>query len=507
MIDYAIGTIELARRIDKSCLGRRLLSNLRNPFRNGPTIIPAVDQIQENECERADSALYMDFANYTIGRLVTNRNNYDSQHMEYRGVLRQIKWRILDLGYKPELFDAIDRSIAQHGFYQEQRRRGGKTDRYGKKYSWIAFYEVAGMRAGMGLLPDRREARISDVDIDPSFPRNAMRWTPPLKPLFGSRFRSNREWAASGDIPSYNHLIKVNCIDGISGPWILLRGFVRESAPGNDPRHVRTFLNGLLINPLDIKKFQEKFGAIAYPGNHAIPEPMTDYYTFAGEIPWSCKFGYQLRNKRCKPRRYVDEAFDEMRQITFRKRYRDLTAQEKFMILPRRSILGNNLLAREKPEQIAEREEATPPEYVEIPKYVKVHGIAVEIPVHIFGWEGYHSTENESDISDFPAPSLCQSADLRGREASPDLFDPAGKVATLYRKFGDDSEYFHSTLFYIREDILRSYLKRTRQQIVWANWGERDFKHTYLGRMRTELQDIWSSHSQVFKNVITGIPA
>ena len=31
---------------------------------------------------------------------------------------------------------------------------GRKTDRYGKKYSWIAFYELAGFRQDKGLLSD-----------------------------------------------------------------------------------------------------------------------------------------------------------------------------------------------------------------------------------------------------------------------------------------------------------------------------------------------------------------
>ena len=48
---------------------------------------------------------------------------------------------------------------------------GGKTDRYGKKYSWIAFYELAGLRQDKNLLPDYYDdLRISDADIDPSFP-------------------------------------------------------------------------------------------------------------------------------------------------------------------------------------------------------------------------------------------------------------------------------------------------------------------------------------------------
>ena len=47
-----------------------------------------------------------------------------------------------------------------------------RVERYGKKYSWIAFYEIAGIRDDQGLLNyhGRFHTRISDVDIDPTFP-------------------------------------------------------------------------------------------------------------------------------------------------------------------------------------------------------------------------------------------------------------------------------------------------------------------------------------------------
>ncbi|MEZ5348125.1 MAG: hypothetical protein R2714_02840 [Microthrixaceae bacterium] len=46
----------------------------------------------------------MDFGNYTIGRLVTDRGNYDFKHREYNGVRRQIADRIGRLGYSTDHF-------------------------------------------------------------------------------------------------------------------------------------------------------------------------------------------------------------------------------------------------------------------------------------------------------------------------------------------------------------------------------------------------------------------
>ena len=82
----------------------------------------------------------MNFRNYTIGRLISNRQNYDFKNKEYKSVLKQVKWRILDLGYEPEKFKAIDNQISDRSFYREPEGDMHKIDRYGKKYSWIAFF-------------------------------------------------------------------------------------------------------------------------------------------------------------------------------------------------------------------------------------------------------------------------------------------------------------------------------------------------------------------------------
>ena len=96
----------------------------------------------------------MDFANYTIGRLVLHRSAYDDTVPDYQQTKKQILWRIYDLGYSLQAFSKIDQQIAHRGFYEEQAgRESTKAERYGKKYSWIAFYEVAGYRQDLGLLP------------------------------------------------------------------------------------------------------------------------------------------------------------------------------------------------------------------------------------------------------------------------------------------------------------------------------------------------------------------
>ncbi|MCW3107981.1 MAG: hypothetical protein JWQ09_2487, partial [Segetibacter sp.] len=182
--DYALGCIELSKRINNKCLSKRSLKNLKAPYQSPKVKIPNPRRITEAVSACAKPAIHMDFENYTVGRLVVGRRNYESEHTEYRKVLKQIKWRIVNLGYSEALFKNIDRSISERSFYRESRKDAGKVDRYGKKYSWIAYFEVAGLLLDQGLLPDRYTSRISDIDIDPSFPEQPKVWQPGLKRFF-----------------------------------------------------------------------------------------------------------------------------------------------------------------------------------------------------------------------------------------------------------------------------------------------------------------------------------
>ena len=170
--DYAKRTINIALIHHPDLLTQDKQKRITLPFTDG-----GIREWGESEdgnkgaYKDGNAPLHIDFMNYTLGRLIKDRRNYDSQHPEYKRVLANIFWRIYDLGYSLESFGEIDKWIAQENARYGRSADGGKTDRYGKKYSWIAFYELAGFRQDNDLLPDYDDRlRISDADIDPSFP-------------------------------------------------------------------------------------------------------------------------------------------------------------------------------------------------------------------------------------------------------------------------------------------------------------------------------------------------
>jgi len=443
MRDYALGVIDLANRVVPGCISNEKQDYLKPPFNHIPSPFPTPSEIDDNDLTEAEGAIRMDFGNYTIGGLIPDRHNYDFDHPIYREVRRQIEYRIVQLGYKSSQFAEIDRKIGTVS-WEAERRGNPKTDRYGKKYSWIAYFEMYGIRLNKGALPEWRvDRRPPEVDIDPSFPVRPRIWQPTLPDLFTEAPAEPRAWITDGPTPNYKHLLYPEEVDGQPGPWVLLDGYIEQSSK-NDDRMIFTFLRGLLVEHDQIENLLATFKAVEYPGNMEIPEPLEEYYTYAGEIPWSPHFGKTIRESNGRAKRDIREAF---------VRYD-----------------GKQWLS----------------------------GIPVEVPVYRFAWERYHSALNQVSGIIVPAPALCEQLRLSNRQGEWDLYDLEGRIATIYREFKGYEDTFRSYLFYLRADLMKRYLN-SRQTLVWLLWGERNFKHRTDIALLESLRDLWSSYKQIHR--------
>jgi hypothetical protein len=105
----------------------------------------------------------------------------------------------------------------------------------------------------------------------------------------------------------------------------------------------------------------------------------------------------------------------------------------------------------------------------------RVPGIRLEVPFIQFGWESYHSAQNEFSGFNLPEPSLIERLGLASRDREIDFYDSSGTPGSLYRQAGEGWGGDRHSLLYIRADLLRRYLSKTRQVLVWCNWGERDW--------------------------------
>lgn len=440
---YALGIIELARRIDRNTVATQHVKYLDSSRYPSPSSFRPARRIRKADVEDVRSVLQMDFANYTLGRLTPDRANYQNNHPEYQAIRKQILWRVKDLGYTVDQFGEIDQNIGR-AYWRE--RDGKKVDRYGKKYSWIAFFEMYGQRSDEGKLDEHRSIeRTSDCDIDPSFPEEPLTWKPPLPDVFESAPMEMEAWMRSGIVPDYESLLCRDEVDGHHGPWVLLDGFVLRQT---EEREVFTFLRGVMIRDgFPFRALSEYVDNTEYLGKYCIPEEGADYYTFAGEVPWSRMCGIQEGQSN---RRQLGHAFYGF-------------------------------------------------------QHGRWNGIPVEVPIRRWAWETHHSLINQASGVNFPSPSICDLSNLRSHNAGFDLFDAEGKPASLYREWpADDADGFtRSHLVYLRQDLLTSYLEFTKQRFLWIPWGERNAHYrAYERGLSSGATDAISKHVNCFGNVI-----
>ncbi|HAX7190710.1 TPA: hypothetical protein JTN89_003639, partial [Escherichia coli] len=412
---YCLGIIAIARMVDPNCFSEDEAAHLVPPFSHLPNVFKNIRQYDTAVIKQAQSAaIRMDFGNYTIGRLIPHRSNYDDSNPEYQQVLKAIISRMLVLGYDPEQFESIDRQMYSGSRMGEDKH---KIDRYGKKYGWIAYFEMWGLRYAQGLLSEDRSARPSDADIDPTFPLDAVSIDLPLPALFSEQSSDDGDWIMRGPQPDYRSILEITEIDGLTGPWILLDGFVEQNATSDD-RQIFTFLRGVFVDSQEVDNLCRLFTDLEYPGNSAIPDAPVYYYTYAGEMPFSSIPGLLVANEQ------------------------EDDSDENFVSADRWS--GN--------------------------------GVAVDITVQNYNWESYHSVENQSSGASLPSKQLCEALNLRYRANTWDLHDAAG-VASLYRKVGEYDSAVSGSVSYLRRDLLDRYLMQSGKVLVWLMWGERGFHY------------------------------
>jgi hypothetical protein len=449
MRGYALGIIDLGRRVASTAIATQYVRYLKQPMTHLRSPFRPASQLTEADIADASKALHMDFENYTIGSLIPQRANYDMGDADYAAVRKQILDRMRNLGYDSSRFESIDTEI---GRYSWRATESGKTDRYGKKYSWIAYFEMYGLRDDRGQLPEWRQGeRTPDCDIDPSFPGPPREWKPQLPRPIRNAPTEPAAWLVDGPVPNYRSLLRRTSVDRQQGPWVLLDGYVTQA--GDHDRETFTFLASALVSERNFDRLKGLFEQSAHLGNNRIPEPASDYYTYMGEIPWSTRYGPDMRTPRGKARRHIDQAF-----------------------------LGY--------------------------ERGKWSGIPVEIPVHRWAWESYHSELTQLGSVTFPSPAVCEALGLVNHNGSLDLRDDSGQLATIYCEWpNENGGFFGSHLLYIREDLIARYLHETKQRLVWVSWGERTLHYEAFQRpLAPEVEAARRNRLDTYGGLVTWDP-
>ncbi|MBN3582995.1 hypothetical protein JYB64_11415 [Algoriphagus aestuarii] len=469
--DYARRTIEICLIHHSNLLTSSEIEEIRPPYSYGG--IRDLGELDHEEIEFSYSGpIQMDFSNYTIGRIVKDGGSYANPPEKVK-VRKQILWRIHDLGWNEELFQEAETSLGNDNYYSGRTERA-KVERYGKKYSWIAFFENAGLRDDLGLLDKEWDRfRLSDADIDPSFPQKPPNELFVTHDLLGDRNSPLKEWYEEGGMPHIEDYLTQTALKGQDGEWICLDGFIiQEDVPAERERF--TFIRSFLVEEKDYSKVMDLLNKQNL-GGRWLPEKQENYYTYAGEL-------------------YIfdDATYDNYTELEF------VVGKRKEKVKPGEPGYYPSIFLDRVKEGIQINKEF--PEEIEI-EVSEMEKFEVLMPVMEYNWESHHSSVNKAGHVTVVAKELANQLELVNQPQTFDLLNQDGSTASINIHFHKEYNNNHS-LVYLRKDLLDKYLKDKKMKFVWAIWGERQLTFKTNER-RTEFftANPFKDH-QVFQKVI-----
>jgi hypothetical protein len=484
--EYARRIVGLGSLQKRKLFSRAELDLTRPPYSTGGLIRWQELQTEEERSMGENSPFRMDFENYTLGWLAQGRGNYDFKHEGYKKIRANVLWRIQQLGWTPERFSQVDRAIEADRRYYGRGEEHDKVDRYGKKYSWIAYHEIEGFVRDSGLLTRGDNNRPFDMDIDPSFPSPTAELQLVNWDLLGAKKLSRRDWLKKGPTPDLSGLFRQPIILNETGPWVMLDGYVSRQDESRG-RRLFAFVRSFIVKKNDTTKFIACLNKQSLAGRW-LPEKPETHHVFAGEVPWCDVF----------PRTFLEDISFVVSERTVKVR-----RKEPVFFLDGNEI-DINTLARQVHELPLRDDETafTEEELARIVhrnRMIEVEEVRREtkrfrplIPVYDFEFEPH-------DVDDVPirgitlAKQLAQSASLFNLPQTHDLQSADGVRATYGVTFQPQDWNNSERFFFIRESVLRAILKKHDWRLVWAVWGERELSLDQIKNVRREdladLQD------------------
>jgi len=416
----------------------------------------------------------MDFSNYTIGRIVKNGHGYDNPPEKIR-VRRQIYWRIFDLGWNKDIFNEAEAAVGREKSRETGRTNRADVERYGKKYSWIAYYENAGLRVDLGMLDNEwNEFRILDIDIDPSFPLKPQNQKFFSLNLLGDTTKSLSDWYQNGVMPSIEAYLEVKDLKANKGDWICLDSFISQEDMEAE-RSSFVFVRGLIVREEDFEEIVELL-KVQNVGERWLPEIKEYYNTFAGEFY------------------YCNEATPDNTDaliFTIGKKIVKIKKGEPGYQAP--------FSVKMEKDKIIFVEDDLPDE---IEKEVSEEkAFEVLLPVMEYSWESSRSTTNNAGHIKVVGKEIAGKLKLKNQAQTFDLIDVEGNLASKNIGYFEDYNNNHSFV-YIRKDLLNRYFEDTKTKLIWVIWGERDVPFESF----QERQDFMRNHEiegrQLFQEIL-----
>jgi hypothetical protein len=381
--------------------------------------------------------LGFDWENYTMGGLARGRSTYDFTHPDFVRVKEEVLWRIHDLGYSLARFGDIDAQIARSRNFR--RDEPDRADRYGKKYSWIAFYELWGLRSDAGLLDERpwrgSEPHPDRVDIDPSFPDAPQSKNLLEVDILGKRHPDAVKWVTDGPILSVNKWLVCRNRNYSKDRWLLAQGGVYS----HDSEVGRTgylSVNAYFLAQADLARLKRFLKSKrAEFGLERNTQEIGGF--FAGECPWHGSLPY---------------AGPESVRLSVGRRK---------VAIPRMRVLVLSMGGKE--FRIRDRRQ---PAW----RYENVYESVQIVPLaqrSVFG----ERSALERPAGLVPSKQIAEFAGMWLELPTWNMIDSRGKRASFALNVPGTWNSGSSLL--VRQDIVQGYMKRTSSHVIWVVSGER----------------------------------
>ena len=273
-----------------------LLDGLESPW---PLKLPSDEQIKswDDLPKLAHSCLHDDFFIYSMGCLREWKGDVSKAEMG-KWILRRI---VEDFRYAGSGCERYD----QYMLGSQGGGRGKPTwaERIGKKYQWIAMFQLAA-RLSDHVPPKRsdygpellREPLIllEERKLDPTLPHDIGSrdddddawWIPITVDVTATAPENHSTWVqANADIPSFSALLEPVSRDGKQ--WRILVGYTRWGRRRDDApyRQMWMIIQGYLVDPECVEPAFACLERRNFFGRW-MPEGASWLYGFAGEFPW-----------------------------------------------------------------------------------------------------------------------------------------------------------------------------------------------------------------------------
>lgn len=464
--DYARRSIEICLMHHPKALSKEKIKEITPPYTMGG-IRDWGEYDYKDKDYGYDGPINMDFSNYTIGAIVPEGGSY-SNPPEKQRVRRQIYWRIFDLGWNNEKFEKAEKSIRQQDFHNSRTEKP-KIERYGKKYSWIAFFEIYGFREDNNMVKDEwPDFRPTESDIDPSFPELPGNKSFIEEDFLGDRTVSILEWLKNGEIPRFDSYLEMNNLNGKGKEWLCLDGFISQKDE-EFRRQQFMIIRGILIKEEEYLAFWRLLKNKDLKWDR-VPRVSENYYTFAGEL-----------------NTIKAATYSNIREVEF------VVGENRKLVKPGEEGYYPDTIFDEKGLNI------NYPEEKEVTLDI-VQKFEILIPVAEYNWESYHSSLNQAGHQKVPSMEISSYLNLVNAPQTFNLFNKRGEVVSL--NFHSYLDYNTTQNFvYMRKDCFDKFLKDNGYKFLWLTHGERQFYSKEFGDAREFSTDNGIDSYKIFKHI------